>query len=96
MEKAPQEAMQNRIEAALDSSSVPHLYANGFVSTISNSDILVLLECGRKPVACLNMSYTTTKTLARNLSNLIKKFEEATEQNILTTDKVDEIMRQSP
>ena len=89
-----QDPFAERIKAALASQDIPHIYANGFINALSNSDILVVLECHSSPVAVLNMSYTTAKSLAQKLSATIADFEKASNHTIMTTDVVNEVLSQ--
>lgn len=79
-----------KLETAVASKDIPHIYANGFVNALSNADIIVVLERQKSPVAVLNLSYTMAKSLAQKLSEIIKSFEKATGQTIMTTDIVNE------
>ena len=78
----------------LASQDIPQLYANGFTNAFSNADVITVLERNNSPVAVLNMSYTTAKSLAYDLSRLIADFERKSEQTIMTTDVVDEAVLQ--
>ena len=95
MEESQQAAKQiggQKLETALTSQDIPHIYVNGFVNALSNSDIIVVLERHRSQVAVLSMSYTTAKSLAQKLSETIAAFESATGQTIMTTDFVNEAL----
>ena len=89
-----QDLRAERLKAALVSQDVPHIYANGFVNALSDADIIVVLERNNSPVAVLNMSYTTAKSLAHKLSQLIADFEKDSNQSIMTTDVVSEALSQ--
>lgn len=67
---------------------VPSIYFNGFSLNLANADMGALLLSDGRPVAKLNMSFTTAKTLAAMLSNLIDIFEKATQHNVMTTEEV--------
>jgi hypothetical protein len=70
-EKPSQEQVtQERLARGMDV-SVPQIYFNGFVSTMSSGDVLTVLERNGKPVVVLNMSYTVAKTLAISLGQLV-------------------------
>lgn len=82
-----EQRLQNAMEAA-----VPEIYFNGFVNSLGTGDIVSVLERNGKPVATLNMSYTTAKTLATSLGAVIAKLEEATGREMLTTHDVGRLM----
>lgn len=48
----------------------------------------MLIMTGNQPIAALNMSYTTAKSLYRQLSGVIQSLEEATGRKIMTTEEV--------
>jgi hypothetical protein len=64
------------------------IYFNGFTLGLSNADINALLLLDGQPVARLNMSFTTAKTLIELLGELMNKLELVTEQKIMTTQQV--------
>jgi len=72
---------------------VAQLYANSFVIGMSNSDLFVVFQRFGKPVGVVNLSYTLAKTLAQRVGGLISEFEQSIDQNILTTDRIDEAMQ---
>lgn len=82
---------------ALARDDVPKIYANGFGVGLSNADVFVVFQkFGPKPVAVLNLSYTLAKTLAQRLGQVVSEFERAVgDQNILTTDRIDEAFRKA-
>ena len=89
-----QEPRAERLKAALASRDIPHIYANGFMNALSDADIVVMLERDNSPVAILNMSYTTAKSLAEKLSHLISAFEKNSGQTIMTSDDVNKALSQ--
>ena len=89
------EPVAEKIRSALESQKIPHLYANGFTNALSSADIVIVLERQNEPVAVLNVSYTTAKSLAQKLSQLISNLEKASNQSIMTTDLVDSFLSQA-
>jgi hypothetical protein len=83
---------QDRLARAIDA-GVPEIYFNGFVISISGSDVMTGLERNGKPVVILNMSYTIAKTLAISLGQIISQFEEGVERNMLTTHDVERALK---
>lgn len=79
---------QARLAAAL-AGNVPQVYFNGFVNALGTADLVAVLERNGQPVAVLNMSYTTAKTLARLLAQTIAQLEERTGRDMLTTQDVE-------
>ncbi len=68
--------------------AIPHLYFNGFELQSSLSDVGAFLLLDGQPVVRLSLSFTTAKTFAENLGNVIKAFEEATSHTIMTIENV--------
>ncbi len=81
-------------EAVLASQDIPQIYVNGFTNWIGNTDISTVLERNGSPVAVLNMSYTTAKSLAQKLSQLIVNFETVAQHTLMTTEVVDSALAQ--
>ncbi|MGD9365495.1 MAG: hypothetical protein PVH87_07350 [Desulfobacteraceae bacterium] len=78
----------DEIESALDDPDIPKIYSNSFSCALGIGDASVLLKIGKKPVCILNLSYTTAKTLAIKLQELIARLEDASGNKIMTTDEV--------
>lgn len=64
------------------------IYFNGFVNALGTGDIIIVLLRNNRPVAALNASYTTAKTLTQKLGYLVAQLEEKTGNTIMTTDNV--------
>jgi hypothetical protein len=86
------QGLSNRIQKAVNS-DIPHLYCNGFVNTVGPGDILIVLEQNSKPIATINTSYTVAKTLVAKLNGLIQNLEVKTGNKIMTTDVIDQTMK---
>ena len=84
----------NDLEAVLTSQDIPQLYVNGFTTVISNTDICTVLERNGSPVAVLNISYTTAKSLAQKLSQLIADFETIAQHPLMTIEDVNSTLAQ--
>ena len=76
-----------RMNAAL-ASDVPYIYANGFLNSQTPGDVLTILERNGKPVCVLNMSYTTAKSYAVYLGQLIANLEQKSGREIMISDEV--------
>src|SRR5262245_5976047 len=85
----PRNRQQEIVDAALDDPTVPKIYANGFMMTVTNADLVIVLQVATRPKAVLNMSYTLAKTLQERLGRAIAEFEAKTGRTMLTTDNVD-------
>jgi hypothetical protein len=83
---------QDRIERA-KASGAPKVYFNGFQTALTNSDVLITAECNNEPVAILNLSFTTAKTLAKALHDTILMLEEKSGRDMLTTHDFEVIMK---
>jgi len=75
-----------KIGAALNAESVPSWYFNSFVNSLTNTDGIILLEHNQKPIVVLNASFSTIKSLATKLTELVKQLEDITERDIMTGD----------
>ncbi len=76
--------VQARVQAA-QTAAVPHLYFNGFVSTLSTGDVVCVLERNGLPVGLLNMSFTVAKSLSVSLGGVVAALEKISERDMLTT-----------
>jgi len=68
--------------------SVPQVYFNGFVPSLTSADIGIALLLDNSPTLKLNMSYTAAKSLAEALADIVKTLEESTGTDIMTADTV--------
>jgi len=75
-------------------SEVEKIYFNGFALSIGTGDVIMVLERNQETVAVLNASYTVAKTLSIKLNGIIKKLEGATENTIMTTDHINNSMKE--
>jgi hypothetical protein len=84
------------LKVALDNPDIPKIYANSFGVGMTNADMFIVFQrFGPYPVGVVNLSYTLAKTLAQRLGTLISEFESSIAgQNILTTDRIDEAMKE--
>lgn len=82
---------EERVNRALED-GVPHIYVNGFMNVLTNSDVMTVLEENGRPAALMNMSFTTAKTLAVALSQVVAQLEQVTGRDMLTTHDVDRLM----
>lgn len=69
---------------------VPTFYFNGFELGLSNADVIANLTLANGQVATVFMSYTTAKSFAVGLTNLVDQLEKVTERKIMTTNDVAE------
>jgi hypothetical protein len=83
---------QQRVKAGI-SAAVPHLYANGFTTSMTSADVVIVLEQNGAPQSTLNLSFTAAKTLVVKLGEIITRLEAATDRPMLTTDEVDAHMK---
>src|SRR4051812_25428175 len=68
----------------------PSIYFNGFSLQLSNSDVSAVLIDDGRPLAKLNMSFTTAKTLYENLGELMGKLETVTDHKIMSAGQVEQ------
>ncbi|PSC06738.1 hypothetical protein SLNSH_02780 [Alsobacter soli] len=69
---------------------MPRFYVNGFQNSLSNADVTIAFVQNGIPEVAINMSYTTAKTLAVMLGQLVAQLEEATGREIMTTQVIDQ------
>ncbi|MGE5446245.1 MAG: hypothetical protein ACM3SR_16890 [Ignavibacteriales bacterium] len=60
----------------------------GFVTSLGTGDVLIVLERNGRPIALLNTSYTTAKSLVEKLGGLITVLEQKTGNPIMTIDEI--------
>jgi hypothetical protein len=82
------EMIEMEIQGALHDENLPHLYVNGFSTTLGSADVIVVMKHNNKPVALVNMSYTIAKTLSQKLGDSISTLEKLTGNTIMTTDHI--------
>ena len=81
-----QEIAQN----ALLKEGIPNFYMNGFISGVGLGDAYLVLQTNGKTTAVVNMSLSTLKTLAYNLTATIRGVEEKLEQKTPTLQELQE------
>lgn len=86
-------ALNQLINQALESDSIPKIYCNGFTNAVGNSDVMVVLQQNGKPAGVVNMSFTIAKTLSQSLKEIIDSIEEKSNQSIMTTHEVEKILK---
>lgn len=91
---AAAQQVADRLSNAI-SGDVPKLYANGFALSMSNSDIILVLERNGAAQAVVNLSFTTAKTLLVKLGGTIGTLESASGRPMLITDEVESFLAQS-
>ncbi|MFO7972166.1 MAG: hypothetical protein R6U40_10495 [Desulfobacterales bacterium] len=76
------------INDALNNPEVPNLYSNSFSCALGQGDTVILFKNANKPIATINLSYTTAKTLAIKLQGLISYLEKISGNKIMTTEDI--------
>ncbi|MEX8548327.1 MAG: hypothetical protein V5804_12060 [Mucilaginibacter sp.] len=82
----------NDLPKANKDPNVPKLYFNGFVTGMTNADIVILAKLNNESKAVLNLSLSVAKTLVMQLSGLIVGLETSSNNEIMTTDVIDRAM----
>ncbi|MBL8646449.1 MAG: hypothetical protein JNL46_04290, partial [Sphingosinicella sp.] len=67
---------------------LPNVYFNGFQLGLSNADVNGVLMLNNQPSIAISMSYTTAKTLAVALNDMVETLEKVTRREIMTTQQV--------
>ncbi|MER9079974.1 hypothetical protein [Mesorhizobium sp. M0895] len=65
---------------------IPHTYFNGFSINLSNADVGLLLLLNNQPASAVSMSFSTAKTLAKALGELISNLEKEAGREIMDID----------
>ena len=91
MSPTDDEQMVN-IRQAMASPDIPHIYFNGFINAVGNSDITVLLQNNGHINATLSISFTMAKTLSLKLKSIIDQLEKNSGNSIMNTDEVGEAL----
>lgn len=78
----------HQIQKAVTSQEIPKIYANGFICARSNSDVMIVLQLNGQPLTVLNLSFTSAKTFAKNLSGVIEQIEQTMDHKIMTIDEI--------
>ena len=67
---------------------IARIYVNGFTIAQSYSDVALVAQTNGSPSAIINMSFTTAKSLAVELTQLVQRFETMTKHEIMTISDV--------
>lgn len=86
-------ALNQLINLALESDSIPKIYCNGFTNAVGNSDVMLVLQQNGKPAGVVNISFTIAKTLSQSLKEIIDSIEEKSNQTIMTTHEVEKFLK---
>ncbi len=79
---------EQQLLAAALSMPVPRIYINGFQIAQSWSDVMIVAQTNGGPTAVLNLSFTTAKSLAIALTQVVETLEASTAQPIMTMEDV--------
>jgi hypothetical protein len=90
------ENIKKLIAESVASDQIINIYGNGFICFNSNADMVVIMQKNQKPIAIINLSYTTAKTLSEKLGHMVRDFEKTTGNTIMTIDVIDEKSKGSP
>ncbi len=92
MNKKTQNRQHDDVVKVLKSSDIDKIYFNEFALGVSKNDMFILVRCNGKEEAILNLSHITAKSLAISLTEAISKFEENTNQKIMTSDEIEKML----
>ncbi|MDY6783983.1 MAG: hypothetical protein SW833_15795 [Cyanobacteriota bacterium] len=87
-----QDEREDNLTEIVESDEVNSIYFNEFSLGVSKNDILIVLRRNGKTEAVLNASHITSKSLATSLGEVLKKFEDATNQKILDSDDIEKLI----
>ena len=82
------EQLKQAVQNALNDDDTPQLYANGFVTGVGYSDAYLIVQTNGKPVAAINMSFSTLKTLALYITSIVDTVEKQLGQELLTNQQI--------
>jgi hypothetical protein len=86
--------VEAKLFAAALTSPIPRIYVNGFLLGQSFSDVTIVCQANGASSAILNMSFTTAKSIAFELSRIISSFEQKTNHTIMTIQDIKTKMEQ--
>ena len=96
MEEKPQQPMPDFEalgKAALEDKSIPRIYCNNFMVTMTSSDATLILQYNNEPIAIVSMSHILAKTMVAKLGGGVVALEKATNTTILTTDDMQRVIQ---
>lgn len=76
------------MEASVSADGITTTYINGFQLGLSNADVSAILLQNNVPILNLLFSYTTAKSLAVALNDMVVTLEKVTNHTIMTADEV--------
>jgi hypothetical protein len=85
------ELHQQMLQTAF-ASSVPRIYTNGFIIGQTASDMVMLLVNNGAPVAIVNMSYASAKSLKDDMTTSIATLESILGETIKTVGEINKLM----
>lgn len=71
------------------------IYFNGFQMGMSNADVFIRLKLDGDDIIELKASYTTAKTLAAGVADIVGRLEKLTEHTFMTQKEVAEAIKRS-
>jgi hypothetical protein len=77
---------------AVTNPDIPHIYLNEFASFSGLSDFVTVLGVNDRFVAVLHMSAPVAKSLGAQLLSLVTRFEQQTQQSVLSLDEANSRM----
>lgn len=80
------------VNKAIDDSTLPKFYSNGFTFAAGNSDLVLTFQRNNKPEVVFNLSMTIAKTLGKKLTEFFEDFESKSPNKIMTTDEIEKIL----
>ena len=80
--------VEDKIKDVIKNETVPIIYSNGFICVLGQGDVAILFQKSGVEVGLINLSFTTAKTLAIKLRQLIEFLEMKSERNIMTTEDI--------
>lgn len=83
-----EQSISNDISEIYKDKDLLRIYFNGFLSTVTTGDMLVVLKQNDVPVAVLNLSHTVAKSLAQSIGTSIVGLEDAIGLRIPTTREI--------
>jgi hypothetical protein len=86
-------AQQQLLIQAWLNAPVPRVYANGLAVAHTAADLAIVFVLNGSPTTIVNLSLTTAKSLATELSKALAGYESATKQEIMTIDEIAELLK---
>jgi hypothetical protein len=75
---------------------IPKLYANSLGIALGGADLALILQYQNQPIAVVNISLQTAKSMAKGIADAVEHYEKVTETRIISLSEADALFSDSP